>query len=126
MPFKGSEARVKVNRLVYPYNGQKLVVKYNAGDKYAELEEKIDSEKLDEIGENGNEDITIPELRRKLADLLCIVIEEWDYEDDDGKVLPITGKALADERHPLEFYSGLSSAISEDFASRGGGTKSRS
>lgn len=166
MPFKASEARIAQNRVVYKYGGQQLHVKYNAGRKYAELEEKIDKEGLDRmgdqvsmtaaeirdelegihgrIGRNGQisaseiradigslledigepgKDVDIPQVRRRICDLLCMVIEEWDYLDEKGEPLEIDPEVLANEGHPLEFYSGLSSAISEDFANKGGGTK---
>lgn len=126
MPFKGHEALKKQNYLAYPYNGQVLKVWYNAGEKYAKLEELVDEEKLDRIGEDGVPDMAIPQLRSRLSELLCMVIEKWDYKDENGEDFPIDAEKLAAEGHPLEFYSGLSTAISQDYAKQGGGTKSSS
>lgn len=125
MPFKVAEAQKHVNRLVYVFNGQKLTCKYNAGEKYAALEEKIERDDMD-IRNNGNadDDATIDELRKRLSELLCMVLEEHDIVNEKGEPVPTNAKALASLKLPLEFYSGWSNAISEDFNNRAGGTKS--
>jgi hypothetical protein len=127
MPFKVAEAKQHINSLVYVFNKQKLHCKYNAGEKYAALEEKIEKDGLDELSTNGDaDDVTIKELRLRLCELLCMVLEEHDIVDADDKPVPINPKQLASLGLPLEFYSGWSNAISEDFNSRAGGTKSSS
>lgn len=125
MPFKTKAAKERINRLVWSFNGQKLILHYNAGEKFAKLEEKVDQDGLDRIGENGQqEDLAIPTIRKQIAELLCIVIEDWDVVDDEENPVPLEPKAIAALGLPLEFFAGLSSAIQDDFQSRGGGTKS--
>lgn len=126
MPFKVKAAKARINRLVWSFNGEKLVLHYNAGEKFAQLQEKVDKEGLDDVGLNGQtDDQSLAQLRLQICELLCIVLEDWDVVDDNEAEVPLNAKKMAALGLPIEFYSGLSTAIQEDFQSRGGGTKSR-
>ena len=125
MPFKAAELNAKTYHVAVNYFGQTLKIKYNADSKYAEMEEKLDAERVEMDDESGVPEIPYDEVRRKVADLICMVVEEWDYELEDGTILDIDGEAFANRKHPLDFYNRIQSAIMSDFAKRGEGTKKR-
>ncbi len=159
MPFSVTVAAAHVRRIVLKFNQEKLEIRYNAGEKYREYQlkaQKLDQEMTDlnrKIqGENvADEDYehllkAMASARRRLADNICTVIEEWDLEGDLSAIkermlekdrkefkdisgegqIPISGAWLDALPLPDEFIIKISEAITNDFDTGGAGGKARS
>jgi len=118
MPFAVGKARERINHLTYDFNGQKLKIKYNAGEKYAELQEEINAQEVDE-------EETLKDARLRISSQLCKIIESWDAQDESGNSIPLEAESVASLGLPIEFYSGLSQAIGTDVAGGGQAGKGR-
>lgn len=106
MPFSVTRAAAFVRRLVLKFNGEKLVLHYNAGEKYreyelrvqkvsqdyADLERRVQGEKVSEADYKALVQ-AMADARRLVADNICSVIEEWDLEGD----LDVIKERMTDE-----------------------------
>jgi hypothetical protein len=116
MPFDVGLAAAKKYRVILSFNGEKLSLYYNAGEKFKEYQKKAqaaDMELLelqarteviaaqdassDEAQEARDEALSemkkrMARARRDLADGICMVIEEWDLVGDRGYIRSLMSK----------------------------------
>ena len=95
MPFNVTSAAAHVRRIVLKFNQEKLELRYNAGERYREYQQKAQKleQEYNDLNRRLNTEDTsdeayqelikaIASARRSLAENICTVIEWWDLEGD--------------------------------------------